>query len=141
VLAAALPQARRMIENTHFYASLEAFYAADGRRRHSRERDFGRRWRGRRGATYRAAWVQETGEFYVVRHGHPTTGGGTVGVLERQFGLGELHKALSGYQDVCERPGSLGWLLERIGRQRPSRNTRSTSRLSANASASMGSAL
>jgi hypothetical protein len=103
-----------MTESTHFYTSLEAFYTADKRRRHSRERDFGRLWRGRRGATYRAAWVRETGEFYVVRHGHPRRGGGTLEVAERRFGLGELHKLLSGYEDVCERPGSLGWLLERL---------------------------
>jgi hypothetical protein len=107
-----------MTEHTHFYASLEAFYSADSRRRHSRERNFGMLWRGCRGATYRAAWVQETGELYVVRHGHPTRGGGTVEVTDRRFGLGELHAVLSGYQDVCERPGSLGWLLERI-RYRP----------------------
>ena len=103
-----------MTETTHFYTSLEAFYAADSRRRRSRERDFGRLWRGRRGATYRAAWVQETGEFYVIRHGHPTKGGGTVEVADRRFVLGELHTVLSGYQDVCDRPGSLGWLLERL---------------------------
>ena len=114
MLAAALPQARHMTESTHFYTSLDAFYAADGRRRHSRERDFGRLWRGRSGATYRAAWVRKTGEFYVIRHGHPTRGGGTVEVADRRFGLRELHTLLSGYQDVCERPGSLGWLLERI---------------------------
>jgi hypothetical protein len=114
--AAVLAQARRM--TTHFYASLQAFYAADVRRRHSRERDLGRLWRGRRGATYRAAWVQDTGEVYVIRHGHPHKGGGTVEVTERRFGLGALHAALSGYEDVCGRPGSLGWLLERI-RYRP----------------------
>lgn len=103
-----------MSDTMHFFHSLEAFYAADRRRRHSRERDFGLAWRGRRGATYRAAWVQETGEFYVFKHGRPLDGGGTVDVAERRFGLGELQTALDGYQDVCGRPGSLGWLLERV---------------------------
>ena len=97
-----------------FYASLNAFHAADTRRRASTERDVGRRWRGRNGATYRAAWVQATGELYVVRNGHPDT----VEVAGRRFALGELHAVLSGYQDVCGRAGSLGWLLERI-RHRP----------------------
>jgi hypothetical protein len=106
-----------MTEHAHFYHSLEAFYAADSRRRHSRERDFGLVWRGRRGATYRAAWVQETGEFYMFRHGHPLDGGGTIDVAARRFGLGELHAVLAGYQDVCGRPGSLGWLLERVNDQ------------------------
>jgi len=46
----------------HSYPSLEAFYAADWRRRHSRERDVGLLWRDRGHLAYRAAWVQETGE-------------------------------------------------------------------------------
>jgi hypothetical protein len=92
-----------------FYTSLHAFHAADDRRRASRERDFGLMWRGRGDATYRAAWVAETGELYVIRNGH-----GTVEVAERRFGLGELHAVLAGYQDVCGRRGSLGWLLDRL---------------------------
>ena len=48
------------------YPSLEAFYAGDRRRRSSRERDVGLWWRGRGGATYRAAWVQATGEVYLL---------------------------------------------------------------------------
>ena len=95
------------------FASLEAFYAADRRRRHSRERDVGLMWRGSRGATFRAAWVQETGEVYLVKHGHPLEGGGTVDVLPRRFGLGELHAALRGYAEVCGRPRSLAWFLRR----------------------------
>ena len=65
------------------YPSLDAFYAADRRRRHSRERDVGPIWRG------------------------------TVDVLARRFGLGELQAALGGYRDVCGRPGSLDWFLDR----------------------------
>jgi hypothetical protein len=95
------------------YPSLDAFYAADRRRRHSRERDVGLIWRGARGATFRAAWVQETGEVYLYRHGHPTDGGGTVDVLARRFGLGALQAALRGFRDVCGRPGSLDWFLDR----------------------------
>jgi hypothetical protein len=106
-----------MTESTRFYTSLQAFYAADQRRHHSRERDFGLLWRGRGGATYRAAWVQETGEVYVIRHGHPDAGGGTVEVTERRFGLDELHAVVFGYEDVCGRPGSLGWLLDRVRHQ------------------------
>ena len=64
----------------------------DQRREHlevksARERDFGLLWRGPRGATYRAAWVRETAELYVVRNGHPLYGGGTVGVADRRFGV------------------------------------------------------
>ena len=95
------------------FPSLTAFYNADRRRRHSRERDVGLMWRGGNGQTYRAAWVQETGEVYLCRHGHPPDGGATVDVLARRFGLGELRTALRGYQDVCGRPASLRWFLER----------------------------
>ncbi|HEX6047898.1 MAG TPA: hypothetical protein VFZ21_01470 [Gemmatimonadaceae bacterium] len=115
----ARPRWRNLVGMTeNFYASLKAFYSADVRRRRSPERELGHLWRGSGGATYRAAWVQATGEVYVVRHGHPHTGGGTVGVPERRFGIGELRALLSGHEDVCGRPGSLGWLLERM-RLRP----------------------
>jgi hypothetical protein len=87
------------------FPSLEAFYAADRRRRHSREHDVGLAWRGH-GATFRAAWVQETGEVYLFKH-HA----GTVDVLRRRFGLGELHRALAGYRQLISRSRSLDWFL------------------------------
>jgi hypothetical protein len=96
------------------YPSLDAFYDADRRRRHSRERDVGLVWRGAGGATFRAAWVQETGEVYLFKHGHPLDGGGTVSVLEPRFGLGDLLTALRGYREVCGRSSSLVWFLERV---------------------------
>jgi hypothetical protein len=97
------------------YPSLEAFYAADRRRRHSRERDVGLFWRGRGGASFRAAWIQETGEVYLFRHGRPLDGGGRVDLLARRFGLGELHAAIRGYGEVCGRRDSLAWFLDRVG--------------------------
>ena len=90
------------------YQSLNAFYNADRRRLRSRERDVGLYWCGEDGATFRAAWVQETGEVYLFRHG-----AGTVHVLGRRFGLGELMGALSGYRDVCGEEASLTWFLYR----------------------------
>lgn len=96
------------------YPSLEAFYAADRRRRHSRERDVGLFWRGRGASTFRAAWIQETGEVYLFRHGLPADGGGTVDLVDRRFGLGELHTAIRGYGEVCGRRGSLAWFLDRV---------------------------
>jgi hypothetical protein len=101
------------------YPSLDAFYDADCRRRRSRERDVGLVWRGTGGATFRAAWVQETGEVYLFKHGHPMDGGGTVSVMARRFGLGELQAALSGYRDVCGRSGSLVWFLTRVSEAAP----------------------
>ena len=90
------------------FESLNAFYNADRRRLHSRERDVGLYWRGEDGATFRAAWVQETGEVYLFRHRE-----GTVHLLGRRFGLGELQLALRGYRDVCGEEGSLTWFLYR----------------------------
>ena len=94
------------------YPSLDAFYAGDRRRRGSRERDIGLFWRGRGGATYRAAWVQATGELYLLRHGRPDCRGGYVRVLGR-YAAHELSTRLAGWREVCGRPHSLDWLLER----------------------------
>jgi hypothetical protein len=104
---------RAAIAQSH--PSLEAFYAADRRRRHSRERDVGLFWRGRGASTFRAAWIQETGEVYLFRHGLPADGGGTVDLVERRFGLGELHTAIRGYGEICGRRDSLAWFLDRVG--------------------------
>jgi hypothetical protein len=62
---------------------------------------------GGNGATFRAAWVQETGEVYLCRHGHALDGSGTVDVLARAFGLGEVQAALRGYHEICGREDSL----------------------------------
>jgi hypothetical protein len=99
---------------TTAYPSLDAFYAADPRRRHSREHDVGLVWRARHGHTFRAAWVQETGEVYLFRHGHPLDGGGVVCVEERRFELRELLRTVAGYREVVGGPGSLVWLVERL---------------------------
>ena len=90
------------------YPSLETFYAADSRRRHSRERDVGLLWRDRGNAAFRAAWVQGTGEVYLFLYGD-----GTVDVLERRFALRELVQTFAGYRDICGMPGSLLWFLNR----------------------------
>ena len=95
------------------YPSLEAFYAADSRRRHSRERDVGLLWRDRGNAAFRAAWVQGTGEVYLFMYERVDGSGGTVDVLDRRFGLRDLLRTFAGYRDVCGRNGSLLWLLDR----------------------------
>ena len=104
-----------MTDHGRSYPSLHAFYADDRRRRHSRERDVGLFWRGRDGSSFRAAWIQETGEVYLFRHGSPLDGGGTVHLHAHRFGLGELHRMLKGYAAVCGRRDSLRWFLDRLG--------------------------
>jgi hypothetical protein len=95
------------------YLSLAAFYASDARRKPSRERDIGLWWRSRRGPTYRAAWVEATGEIYLFQHGLTGAGGGSVHLLAGRLDADELERRLDGWRDVCGEPGSLDWLLAR----------------------------
>ena len=94
------------------YSSLSRFYADDERRFDSPEVDLGLRWRSA-DATFRAAWVRETGEIYLFEHIRPTGGGGTVHVLDRRFDVATLVATFAGWRDVCGEPDSLTWLLER----------------------------
>src|SRR5215216_4275030 len=97
------------------YLSLGAFYASNPARRGSRERDVGLFWRSRRGPSYRAAWVQDTGELYLFQHalgGHG--GGGSVHLLAPPLDEAELERRLEGWADVCGQQGSLEWLLARM---------------------------
>lgn len=92
---------------------VRAFYEADPRRAGSEERDFGLRWRSATGATYRAAWIAETGELYVVRHSGSDEEA-QVTVLAR-VGSQVLDRALSGWRRIVDSnlPGSYEWLVER----------------------------
>ena len=36
--------------------------------------------------------------------------------MDRRFGLGELQTAMRGFREICGRPGSLVWFLERVSR-------------------------
>jgi hypothetical protein len=94
------------------YSSLSRFYADDERRHRSREIDLGLRWRSPEGS-YRAAWIQETGEVYLFEHLRPGGEGGAVHVLARRFDAPALLQAFAGWRDVCGRADSLTWLLER----------------------------
>src|SRR5919106_1590906 len=95
------------------YLSLAAFYAADPLRRDSRERDVGLWWRSVHGPTYRAAWVEATGELYLFQHALTGPGSGSVHLLAATMNADEIESKLEGWQDECGRPGSLEWLLTR----------------------------
>ena len=97
------------------YLSLGAFYASDPARRSSRERDVGLFWRSRQGPTFRAAWVCDTGELYLLQHALGGRGGGSVHLLAPVMDEAELERRLYGWADVCGREGSLEWLLARMG--------------------------
>ena len=96
------------------YASLDEFVRADPARLTSREVDFGVLWRERSSASrsYRAAWIEETGELYVVQAGPPGEGGGHVEVLGTTDRAG-VEGALGGWQDEYQREGSLAWIRSR----------------------------
>ena len=101
------------------YLSLAAFYALDPVRRRSRERDVGLFWRSRRGPSFRAAWVQDTGEVYLFQHALGGRGGGSVHLLAGRFAETDMQDRLAGWQDHCGAPGSLDWLLDRMALDRP----------------------
>ena len=68
--------------------------------------------------SYRAAFVEATGELYVMQH-EGMRGGGRVQVLGRFDSFAELHRVVAGWEDVCGEPGSIDWLLARVGRVLP----------------------
>ena len=101
---------------TH-YRSLTNFYTADPRRVHSRERDVGLWWREDAGSPlHRAAWVDDTGELYLVRLGPADQGGGEVEVLANVEDDEHLERVLAGWRERCGQPRSLTWLRQRLGR-------------------------
>ncbi|ADB52923.1 hypothetical protein [Conexibacter woesei] len=98
------------------FPSLAGLYA-DPRRRRSRERDVGLRWRSRDGSTYRAAWIEETEELYAVEHLDGDGRGGSVRILAR-VPAAVLERALRGWPDECGRPASYEWLCWQLRRYR-----------------------
>jgi hypothetical protein len=99
------------------YPSLAAFYGADPRRIASRERDVGLWWRERAGSPiHRAAWVNDTGELYLVRLGPTEEGGGHVEVLAECARERQLETVLAGWREQCGEERSLSWLRARARR-------------------------
>jgi hypothetical protein len=97
------------------YSSLASFYRSDPRRAASRELDVGLWWREQvDGRLHRAAWIDDTGELYLVRLGPEAEGGGTVEVLARMSDRDRLESALEGWREQCGEPSSLAWLRGRI---------------------------
>src|SRR6266851_4048052 len=87
------------------YRSVANFYAANPRRVRSRERDVGLWWREHAsGPLHRAAWVNDTGELYLVRLGPPEQGGGQVEVLATVRDGAQLEHVLEGWRERCGQP-------------------------------------
>jgi hypothetical protein len=99
--------------NATSYRSVAHFYRERPPRFRSRERDVGLHWRDGR-ATYRAAWIEDTGELYVVQLGEPSEGGGHVELLVRGMSRVALSEALAGWESAQEKGSrSLHWLRAR----------------------------
>ena len=63
---------------------------------------------------FRAAWVAQTGELYLMQH-EGTPGGGRVDVVATASSLEEMESRLDGWRDVVGEWGSVHWLRERLG--------------------------
>lgn len=95
------------------WASLEDFVGDRPERLASREVDYGLLWRpSASGPTFRAAWIEDTGELYIVQSGPPAAGGGHVELLAVTDRDG-VERALAGWEPASKRPGSLAWLRRR----------------------------
>ena len=107
---------------------IEEFYAADERRRHSAELEFGRDWSDA-GLRAEVSWVEDTGELYLMRE----PGGGVVGdafgdmvvrhVSEHDLGVEILgvvegrdavSAVMSGWEQQMPKPDGVAWLRDRI---------------------------
>ena len=100
--------------NSATYASIVDFINERRQRLYSRERDLGLRWRD--GDTiYRAAWIEDTRELYLVQLGTPDRGGGHVELLAAGLEIEELREAVAGWRDAQDDgDDSLDWLRDRV---------------------------
>jgi hypothetical protein len=107
---------------------IEEFYAADERRRHSAELEFGRDWSDA-GRRCEVSWVEDTGELYVMRE----PDGGVVGdafgdmvvrhVSEHDLGVeilgvipgrDAISAVMSGWEQQMLKPDGMAWLRDRV---------------------------
>lgn len=95
------------------FPSIEAFYAADERRRLSPEHDFGCWWvEGPTWQRYRVSWVEATGEVYAIR---ATAEPAPLELLAVIPDEADLTARLRGWADVCGARDSLAWVRRRLG--------------------------
>jgi hypothetical protein len=104
---------------------LEHFYESNEARRTSEEHEFGSEWVGDNDEVFQLSWIAATGELYLMAETPntplvdgfgdiiPTPEGASeleVEILGTVESLDRLHEMLTGWEDVCGEPYSLGWL-------------------------------
>lgn len=99
------------------WPTLSTFYAQDLRRARSHELQVGSMWKTDDAAPpWRAAWLETTGEFFVVRydgpHDHDPGPVEVLGILPDRF---TVEVGLRGWWHTCGYQGSLAWLRARVG--------------------------
>jgi hypothetical protein len=107
---------------------IEQFYAADERRRHSSELEFGRDWQDVSGRA-EVSWVEDTGELYLMREPlAAVTGSGAgdvelvpmsetglvVEVLGVVIGRPAIEGVMSGWEGAMPKPDGVVWLRDRV---------------------------
>ena len=107
---------------------LEEFYAADERRRHSAELEFGRDWNDENGRCG-VSWIEDTGEVYVMREPLAAVTGSGAGDLELVsmpedalgvevlgvvMGRSAIEGVMSGWETKMPEPDAIAWLRDRV---------------------------
>jgi hypothetical protein len=108
---------------------IEEFYAADERRRHSTELEFGRDWTDEDGGRSGVSWVEDTGELYLMREPSAGVWGDGAGdlrarpvsahalgveVLGSVTGRAAIEGVMSGWEQAMLRPDGVTWLRDRV---------------------------
>jgi hypothetical protein len=107
---------------------IEEFYAADERRRHSAELEFGRDWSDASGRCG-VSWVEDTGELYLMREPNAGVWGDGAGdvyarhvsehalgveVLGVVAGRAAVEGVMSGWEQAMLGPDGITWLRDRV---------------------------
>jgi hypothetical protein len=115
---------------------IEAFYAADERRRSSAEIELGQDWHDAQGVRYELSWIEDTGELYVMAEAAAPgfvdpfgdqlepfgrwlgasvpTSSLVVRILGRIPSREAVERSLEGWEQAMGQPESTKWIVERL---------------------------
>jgi hypothetical protein len=97
------------------FETIEEMYAADPRRKFSRELDFGVWWKERDidWPRHRVSWIFDTGEVYAYSQ-RKSSGPPTVVILGVISEEERVEAVLEGWADHCGPPNGLQWVCARL---------------------------